>query len=679
MSTVDSPRWAAELGTVPAHRALVHAVAILDDGDTCVSAAEDGGDLAVVSLAQLAVLDRLPGHSGPVNWVAAQRGTGVVVSGGDDATVRVWDVPARRQLRVLRGHTHFVRQVAVAAGRIVSGAQDGTVRVWDLASGECRYVFDRHGADVMAVAISADGRIAASASMDNAVLIWDLDRGELAYPLYDTQSTVLRFAAGEVYKAVPGPGADPKLHRECPTYLSLDADGGELVSAESEVLWWELATGAERYRIAGRGTTIRSAARHPDGRGVFLGGPYGVELWHPDGAPTPSLTDADTSALALTPDGSTLVAGTTAGRLVLLRSTVDTVSSPRNAGTVTRLAVGADGRYGASGDVAGTVVLWDLVAARPVAQVYADAGRYPDPCCVFTADGERLVVPGGGGLTIVDAATGARLRRLADPAGDAPLISALALLPDGTVLAGALGEGLHRWHLDTGEVRRYQGRTRQIREIALAAGGRLAFTIGWMAPEGQPDSAPHSEALQCWDVAGGRLLWTRQARPTPLGRPGPEIAFVAPVPGDRTVISQSRRSAGTLALWRTTDGRLQRELPVSGRVIAHHWAPDGTLLVSALDSDRGDQGLHRVAPDLSAVLESVPVERPALTILPGARYALARDRREYDLRLVDLSDDSVLARCRFDAIPDRLAVTTAGDTALVADREHGVHVLRIGL
>lgn len=100
-----------------------------------------------------ALFHSFAGHSGPVLSFALSSDFKYVVSGSEDATVKLWDLHARRCVRSFAGHAHAVRGVDVVAsftkeaptgGRIVSGSADGTARVWDAMLATCVKVVRSH-------------------------------------------------------------------------------------------------------------------------------------------------------------------------------------------------------------------------------------------------------------------------------------------------------------------------------------------------------------------------------------------------------------------------------------------------------------------------------------------------------------------------------------------------------
>ena len=129
----------------------------------------------------------LSGHSGWVLSVASAEldGHPVVISGGHDWTVQVWDLATGAPAGdPFTGHTRWVGSVALAEldGRpvVISGSLDGTVRVWDLATGApAGRPFTGHAGEVKAVAAAElDGRpVVISGGEDGTVRVWDLATG----------------------------------------------------------------------------------------------------------------------------------------------------------------------------------------------------------------------------------------------------------------------------------------------------------------------------------------------------------------------------------------------------------------------------------------------------------------------------------------------------------------------
>lgn len=80
------------------------------------------------------------------------------------------------QASTLAGHTDAVRSVAYSTdgATVASGGNDNTIRLWDVEAGEIKRTLTGHTGSVRNVAYSPDGSILASGSDDHTVLIWDL-------------------------------------------------------------------------------------------------------------------------------------------------------------------------------------------------------------------------------------------------------------------------------------------------------------------------------------------------------------------------------------------------------------------------------------------------------------------------------------------------------------------------
>ncbi|TFK75057.1 WD40 repeat-like protein [Pluteus cervinus] len=118
----------------------------------------------------------LPGHTSTIRCIRVLHNRPIAVTGSRDSTLRVWDVQRGRCLRVLSGHSGSVRCLDVHGNKVVSGSYDTTCRLWDVDTGECLHVLRGHFHQIYSVAY--DGVRIASGGLDTTVRVWSAETGE---------------------------------------------------------------------------------------------------------------------------------------------------------------------------------------------------------------------------------------------------------------------------------------------------------------------------------------------------------------------------------------------------------------------------------------------------------------------------------------------------------------------
>ncbi|GIM99811.1 serine/threonine-protein kinase [Planomonospora venezuelensis] len=166
------------------HGKAVQSLADTKIGDrrVVVSGGQDG-TLRIWDPAAHKTLHRLRGHQGEIYAVAAVTvgGTPYAVTGGYDHTVRLWNLKTRKGR--LLGH-HPIAVFAVAAGQVngapvaVTGDGDGMLYVWNLKSRRQTKAIRAHRNDVNWLAFGKVGErtVVVSASADKSLKVWDLTR-----------------------------------------------------------------------------------------------------------------------------------------------------------------------------------------------------------------------------------------------------------------------------------------------------------------------------------------------------------------------------------------------------------------------------------------------------------------------------------------------------------------------
>ena len=532
-------------------------------------------------------------HEGAVTALAAGTldDTPIGVSGGEDGTVRVWDLRARSARgQPLAGHEGPV--LAVAAGEVegvpvaVSGGDDGTIRVWDLRSAAAREAPSNAGkGPVRSVAIGQiDGTpVAVSVHGKRTLRVWDLTPGaRRGTSLLPNTFAVNAVAMGEV------DGVPVAIWGDSKGYVTV----------------WDLRAGRAHGRRFAQDSPVKGVALGEVGGApvVVCGEPMGVQVWdlrthkaisHAwQEDPVRLLHDIDlttglggytTAVAASDVDGVPVaVSGDLEGRVWVRDLGSGMVRGDPfsgHTGKVTSVAASlVDGvPVAVSGGTDGTVRVWDL---RNTAAPKRQPTDLKAVCAVATgeAGGVPVAVTGGadGTVRVWDLRTGVAYRApLADPdLSDA--VSGVPLAHSDQVWAVAAGSvdgvpvavtadvngTVRAWNLITGAA---LGRPLLRKRRSRRAWRRSRSLVGWLqdvaVAVGEVDGTPvavgsvFDRDVRVWDLRTG----------APLGRPlharhGGLVSALAIGQADGTPVAISGDEYGFVRVWDMRTGALQGSL-----------------------------------------------------------------------------------------------------------------------
>jgi guanine nucleotide-binding protein subunit beta-2-like 1 protein len=169
------------------HNHFVEDVVVSSDGQFALSASWDS-TMRLWDLNTGVTAKRFVGHSKEVLSVAFSADNRQIVSGSRDRTIKLWNTLGECKYTITEdGHTDWVSCVRFSPNHnkplIVSGGWDKVVKVWNLTTCKLETNLYGHTGPVNTLTISPDGSLCASGGKDGVAMLWDLNRGEFLYSL----------------------------------------------------------------------------------------------------------------------------------------------------------------------------------------------------------------------------------------------------------------------------------------------------------------------------------------------------------------------------------------------------------------------------------------------------------------------------------------------------------------
>jgi RNA polymerase sigma factor (sigma-70 family) len=548
------------------HRGTLRSLAFSPDGKLLVS----GGWDRVLRLWDPATGCEVRQIDGPKDGVEAIAFSpdGKVLAGAGDSCAYLWDAETGREIRRLQGHKGRVTALAFSpGGKLLATADEGTIRLWEMPGGPAPRVFTIGAGSIYAVAFSPDGRALAAAGADRTVGVWAVEGGK-----------VLHYLRG---------------HNVEITGIAFSPDSQTLISVGCDAIrFWDVKSGESVSHPAGKVRNGTAAAFSPNGKLLALGSDQGViqlwdwvagePLWQVDAHP------ARVQTLAFSPDGKTLASGSAEESIQLWNVATGRSldPTPGHSQRVCAAAYSADGRVIATAAWDGTVRLWDARTGHVLRCFNAvDAGtRAAFPLnprqlagLALSPDG-RLIAAAGYDevLRVWDAASGQEVHRFQG--------RCVAFAPDGKLIAvGGRGTDgaevnmgvIRLYDASTGkEVRALRGHLTTLAHVAFSADGRTLVSTGQVlfgARFGDPGES-ETRFVRFWDVATGRELHDGPAG----ARPG--CMTLSP---DGHTLAGTADAGRTIHLWETATMQQRTQLAGhQGTLLAIAFAPDSRTLAS---------------------------------------------------------------------------------------------------
>jgi len=374
------------------------------EGDRLVTAGEEGLITVWEIPSGIEMLSFPSETSGYRNIIFTRDGTRLI-SGGQDSTARIWDAQTGEMLMTLAGHNSVVFGLDISPnGEMLAtgGYRDSEVRLWDLAPGHELFTVQSQEGAGMVGELSPDNQSLIVIGPNNTINLWDPVtgdyQGELAkfdlepgdfivWPKFSPDGTklivgslfgtiyLLEYPSGELLKTFVG-------HTYGAFGFPLNEDSTRMISNgfDTKAFIWDFANGTALTEYTEHTNLATGSTFIHGGKQAVTGSVDGtVRIWDPETGETIKIIQVAGGAgsLILSPDGRTLVAGTSLGKVVGwdIDTWLETVNFQAHQGVIFGLDFNSDGTQLLTAGFEGTAKVWDFPSGDEVATLEGHKGN----------------------------------------------------------------------------------------------------------------------------------------------------------------------------------------------------------------------------------------------------------------------------------------------------------------
>lgn len=259
------------------------------------------------------LLRTLRGHRDQVEAVTITPDGQHAVSASHDPTLKIWHVGYGKSLFTLKRPVDglYSEVIVTPDGRRIVARLTYALEVWEFKRRKRHHTLyprtsSLERSQIVALAVTPDGRHAISAGLNARLSVWDLATGQEIYTL--------------------------KGHKSHATQLATTPDGRCAISAagttygpyspDNSLKIWDLEQGKERLSFTGHQSNVMALAITPDGQhAISSSWDRTVKMWRLDNGQLVATFTGESEILTcdLSPDGLTIIAGERSGRVHVLR------------------------------------------------------------------------------------------------------------------------------------------------------------------------------------------------------------------------------------------------------------------------------------------------------------------------------------------------------------------------